>query len=34
MTAVMEALEDMPSMIIWGIDGKILIIEKEKFKDF
>ena len=31
--AVMEALEDMPSMIIWGQDGKILIIEKEKFKE-
>jgi hypothetical protein len=32
--AVMEALEDMPSMIIWGDkDGKILIVEKDKFND-
>jgi hypothetical protein len=31
--AVFEALEDMPSMIIWGKDGRILIVEKDKFKE-
>ena len=33
--AVFESLEEMPSIIIWGgKDGKILVIEKEKFKDY
>jgi hypothetical protein len=32
--AAMEALEDMPPIIIWGDkDGKILIVEKDKFND-
>ena len=32
--AVFEALEDMPSTIVWGGDGRLLVIEKEKFKDY
>jgi hypothetical protein len=33
-TATFEALEDMPSMIVFSlIDGKLLVIEKEKFKE-
>ncbi len=33
--AVFEAMEDMPSMIIFSlIDKKLLVIEKEKFKDY
>ena len=33
--AVRESLKDMPSIIIWGEkDGKILIIEKDKFGDY
>ena len=34
-TAVLEALEDMPSLIVFSVvDGKLLVIEKEKFKDY
>ncbi len=33
--AVRESLKDMPSTIIWGgEDGKVLVIKKEKFKDY
>ena len=32
--AVIESLKDMPSIIIWGSkDGKVLVVEKEKFKE-
>ena len=33
--AVFESLKEMPSLIIWGgSDGKVLVIEKDKFKEY
>ena len=31
--AAIEGMKDMPSMIIWGLDGRIIIIEKDKFEE-
>jgi len=31
--AVIESLKDMPNMIVWGLDGKILVMEKSQLED-